>query len=80
MGDLILAKLLQELRYDCDYLLASRELACLPFANMVGRGIALSSARNYRTLRKRGITPSKAIDVLIATFLHLQSAQAVAPR
>ena len=68
MGDLISAELLQGLRYDRDYLLASRELVCLRFANMVGPGIALSSARNDRTLRKRGIAPSKTIDVLIATF------------
>lgn len=30
--------------------------------------MAETAAQNYRTLRKRGITIRKAIDVLIATF------------
>ena len=33
-----------------------------------GRALALRSARNYRWLRRRGITVRKTIDCLIATF------------
>lgn len=40
----------------------------LPYANRVGREVALRSAENYRLLRHRGITIRKTIDVLIATF------------
>ena len=35
---------------------------------MVGRDIALASARNFRTLRARGVTVRKTVDMLIATF------------
>ena len=35
---------------------------------MTGRTAAIESARNYRLLRKRGITIRRTIDCLIATF------------
>jgi len=35
---------------------------------MLGREVALQVARNYRHLRKRGVTVRKTIDVMIATF------------
>ena len=35
---------------------------------MLGRELALASARNYRLLRQHGITIRKTIDVMIATF------------
>ena len=34
---------------------------------MVGQGIAIQAARNFRALRARGITVHKTIDTLIAT-------------
>ena len=43
-------------------------LDTLVFQPMVGRGIVLASARNYRALRARGATVHKTIDMLIATF------------
>ena len=33
-----------------------------------GEKLAVATAENYRTLRKRGITIRKPVDVLIATF------------
>ncbi len=48
--------------------MARHELIHLPFADKIGREIALVSASNYRKLRKQGITVRKSIDVLIATF------------
>ena len=68
MGNLILAEILQGLRKDYDYQLARHELIHLPFADMIGREIALFSASNFTKLRKQGIIVRKSIDILIATF------------
>lgn len=67
-GDLIMAEVLQGFRRERDYRRAKRALDSLMFAPMVGRSIALASARNYRKLRAAGITVRKTIDMLIATF------------
>ena len=68
IGDLILAEVLQGFRHDRDFERAREALGRLPFAPMVGRDIALASARNYHRLRARGVTVRKTIDMLIATF------------
>ena len=68
VGDLILAEVLQGFRSDRDYRRARRALDALIFEPMVGRDIALASARNFRTLRARGVTVRKTVDMLIATF------------
>lgn len=67
-GDLILAEVLQGFRNARDLRRAREALDTLMFESMVGRGIALASARNYRALRSRGVTVRKTIDMLIATF------------
>ena len=67
-GDLILAEVLQGFESEADFRQARQALARLPFAEMVGRKVALQSAENYRRLRRRGVTVRKTIDVLIATF------------
>lgn len=71
IGDLILAEVLQGFRSDGDFRRAKRLLAALEFRAMVGRRVALASARNYRMLRARGVTVRKTIDVLIGTFCAL---------
>ena len=68
VGDLILAEVLQGFRDDRDYRRARRALDTLIFEPMVGRDIALAGARNFRTLRARGVTVRKTVDMLIATF------------
>jgi hypothetical protein len=68
MGDLILMEVLQGFRRDEDWLRVKLALDPLPFAPMAGRDIALMAASNYRSLRAKGVTPRKTIDVLIATF------------
>jgi len=68
MGDMIYAEVLQGFRKDRDFKTARSLLDTFPFREMVGRTIALQSARNYRSLRKRGISIRKTVDVLIATF------------
>jgi predicted nucleic acid-binding protein len=68
LGDLILAEVLQGFRSERDFQAARRALDVLPCASMVGREVALASARNYRTMRRQGVTVRKTIDVIIATF------------
>jgi len=73
MGDLILTEVLQGFQNPKDYLIARGLLLGLPFMPMVGRVIALQSAENYRSLRRKGVTVRKTIDILIGTFcIHYQ--------
>lgn len=67
-GDLILAEVLQGFRNGRELRRAGTALDALVFEPMVGRGIALAGARNYRALRARGVTVRGTIDILIATF------------
>ena len=67
-GDLILAEVLQGFRSDSGYRKAKAALDALVFSPMIGRKVALASARNYRRLRTNGITVRKTIDMLIASF------------
>jgi len=67
-GDLILAELLQGFARESDYRRARTLMDELPYADLVGRAVALQAAQNYRVLRARGVTIRKTIDVLIATF------------
>ena len=67
-GDLILAEVLQGFRQDRDMEAARHALLGLPYADMVGQEVALTSAQNYRLLRRWGVTARKTVDVIIATF------------
>lgn len=71
IGDLILTEILQGFRLDAAFRRAQRLLGALEFREMVGRRVAVASARNYRTLRARGVTVRKTIDVIIGTFCIL---------
>ncbi len=68
IGDLIMTEVLQGFRSESDFRKARRLLGTLEFREMVGREVAIGSARNYRALRARGVTIRKTIDVIIATF------------
>lgn len=68
IGDLILTEVLQGFRADKDYKAAKSLLEDLTVFDLVGKDIAIRSAQNYRTLRKKGITIRKPVDVIIATF------------
>ncbi|MCK5853279.1 PIN domain nuclease [bacterium] len=72
MGDLILIEILQGFRSDNDYESAKSYLNVLPFHEIGGYQIAVNSAQNYRTLRKKGITVRKTIDIVIGTFCILK--------
>jgi len=73
IGDLILAEILQGFRSDNDYETAKSFLSDLPFRQMGGYQVAVQSAQNYRTLRKKGVTVRKTIDVIIGTYCILES-------
>lgn len=67
IGDLILTEVLQGFDDDRDFAKAQRLLASLPVIQIGGPDIAISAARNYRALRKLGVTVRKTIHTLIAT-------------
>jgi len=68
IGDLILAEVLQGFRNDTDFETARRIFSRFLQVEMVNPDLAVQSARNYRLLRRKGITVRKTIDSLIATF------------
>jgi predicted nucleic acid-binding protein len=68
VGDLILAEVLQGFRDDSDFEEARRALSKYIQVEMVNPELAMQSARNYRLLRRKGITVCKTIDSLIATY------------
>jgi len=72
VGDLILAEILQAFRSDNDYESAKSYLSALPFHQIGGYRVAVQSARNYRMLRKKGVTVRKTMDVIIGTYCILE--------
>ncbi len=68
IGDLILTEVLQGFRADGDYETAKRLLTSLSIFGMLGTNLALKSADNFKSLRKREITIRKTADVIIAIF------------
>jgi len=68
VGDLMLCEILQGLENES----AAREVESLmrrfDIVSMVGDTIAVAAARNFRSLRGRGITIRKTIDLLIGTW------------
>ena len=67
-GDIILLEILQGFSNDRDFLLARNELSKLPCYDLSNKDLALKGAQYYRTLRKKGITIRKTIDMVIGTF------------
>ncbi len=68
IGDYILVEVLQGFRDDKDYVIARKVLNTFPCFNIWGEEIAVKAANNYRTLRKKGVTVRKTVDVIIGTF------------
>jgi len=67
LGDLILTEILQGFDRGADFQRARSFLLALPFYELGGYQLCLQAANNYRTLRRRGISVRKTIDVIIAT-------------
>ena len=68
IGDLILAEVLKGFTEDRDFETARRMLASLSLVELGGARIAIQAARNFRALRKLGVTVRKTIDTIIATW------------
>ena len=68
IGDLILAEVLQGFPDERSAREAAVLLSQLELVKLCGREVAVQAARNFRTLRARGITVRKTIDNIIATF------------
>lgn len=68
IGDLIFLEILQGFKNDKDYKLAKSRLGALTQYEMFGLEMVELCAKNYRSLRKKGITIRKTSDVIIATF------------
>lgn len=68
IGDLILAEVLQGFRSDAEYLRAEQMLLALQVVELGGAERAVRAARRYRTLRKKGCTIRKTVDLFIAEW------------
>lgn len=68
LGDLILLEILQGARDERSADRLQGALRQFPMAAMLGGDLASLAARHYRTLRGKGITVRKTIDLIIATF------------
>jgi len=67
IGDLILAEVLQGFDKDSTFEAARKLLTALDVVELGGREVAIQAAKNFRRLRKLGITVRKTIDTIIAT-------------
>lgn len=67
IGDLILAEVLQGFESKRDFDHALEMLTSLAVVELGGRNIAIQAARNFRALRRLGVTVRKTIDTIIAT-------------
>ncbi len=75
IGDLILVEVLRGFRSDAELARVTGLLGLLEFRELVGREVAIRSAFNYRSLRARGVTVRKTIDVIIGTWCILNNHQ-----
>lgn len=66
-GDLVLTEVLQGFGSDRDFNQAKKLLTSLVVVDLAGRDIAIQAAKNFRMLRRLGITVRKTIDAVIAT-------------
>ena len=67
IGDLMLAEVLQGFTSQQAFDRALAMFGALETIDIGGGAIAIQAARNFRTLRSRGVTVRKTIDTLIAT-------------
>ncbi len=65
---MILTEVLQGFRLEKDFNQAKEFLSPLKFKELMGYNIAIKSSVNYRSLRKKGITVRKTVDVIMGTF------------
>jgi predicted nucleic acid-binding protein len=68
VGDLMLCEVLQGVEDDRKARQVEALLRRFEIVAMAGDGIAVTAARNFRYLRRRGVTVRKTIDLLIGTW------------
>lgn len=68
LTSLILCEVLQGIRTEAQFRKSREKLLELPVFEVPTVQLAIASARNFRSLRDRGITVRKSIDCMIATF------------
>ena len=67
IGDLILTEVLQGFDNERDFNDARRMLTSLMVVELGGQEIAIQAAKNFRALRRLGVTVRKTISMVIAT-------------
>jgi predicted nucleic acid-binding protein len=67
IGDLILTEVLQGFDNERDFNAARNMLTSLIVVELGGRQVAIQAAKNFRALRRLGVTVRKTIDRVIAT-------------
>lgn len=67
IGDLIVTEVLQGFETDSDFRQAKELLDAFDTVPLAGRAICEKSARNFRALRRQGVSVRKTIDTIIAT-------------
>jgi predicted nucleic acid-binding protein len=68
LGDLILLEILQGARSNENASRLERLLRTYPIVQLFDVSLAAPCAANYRTLRSKGVTVRKTIDVIIGTY------------
>ncbi|HLN00895.1 MAG TPA: PIN domain nuclease [Bryobacteraceae bacterium] len=68
IGDLILTEVLQGFTDERDFDQARKMLTSLTVVELAGQEIVIQAARNFRALRKAGVTVRKTVDTVIATW------------
>lgn len=68
LTSLILCEVLQGIRFDRRFREVEQRLRALPIYASLTPELAAAAAQNFRMLRRLGITVSKTIDCIIATF------------
>jgi predicted nucleic acid-binding protein len=72
LTNLILCEVLQGVQHERRARNAMHQLTAFPVFDLPGNEVAITSARNFRVLRSRGLTVRGTIDCLIATFCILE--------
>ena len=68
IGDLILCEVLQGLRSEREARLVEAALRSFTAVSLLDTDLAVKAASNYRSLRAKGITIRKTVDIIIGTF------------
>ena len=68
IGDIVFLEILQGFKNDKDYKNTKEQLSKLDQYELFGHRMVEKCAKNYRLLRKKGITIRSTTDVIIATF------------